>query len=90
LSEVRESLGLYLDQIDAGPLLDHGEEVEFARPLHGGCSRSRRRLIEKNLRLVIGAAKKYRGLGIGSRPGLSFLYLRDVVDPPGNGPRRCR
>lgn len=64
MSEVRESLGLYLDQIDAGPLLDHGEEVEFARPLHGGCARSRRRLIEKNLRLVIGAAKKYRGLGL--------------------------
>lgn len=86
MGDVRESLGIYLDQLDTGPLPDHGEEVELARRLHAGCTRPRRRLIEKNLRLVIGAAKKYRGQGLPfedliQEGNLGLMGAVDKYDP---------
>lgn len=58
----------------------------MARRLHAGCTRSRRRLIGKNLRLVIGAAKKYRAQGLPfedliQEGNLGLMRAVDKYDP---------
>src|SRR4028118_439368 len=62
--EAPELLPSYFARIDKGTLLTHGEEVDLARRAKAGDTRSRQRLVEKNLRLVISVAKKYRGQGL--------------------------
>lgn len=59
-----EFLASYLVRISRGRLLTAEEEVEFARRVKRGDKRARERLVEKNLRLVVSVAKKYRGYGL--------------------------
>jgi RNA polymerase primary sigma factor len=59
-----ELLANYLAQIGRGELLTHQEEIELSRGVQGGDTRARQKLIEKNLRLVVSVAKKYRGYGM--------------------------
>ncbi len=54
----------YFARIDKGSLLTHGEEIELSGRAKAGDKRARQRLIEKNLRLVVSVAKKYRGYGL--------------------------
>src|SRR5215203_4349200 len=63
-SETPELLSSYFAHIDKGTLLTHEEEVDLARRAKAGDGRARKRLIERNLRLVISVAKKYRGQGL--------------------------
>ncbi len=63
-SETPELLAKYLAHIGQGNLLTHTEEIELSERAKAGDSRARRRLIEKNLRLVVSVAKKYRGYGL--------------------------
>ena len=57
-------LGRYLRQIGRGRLLTHEEEIDLGRRTREGDETARSKLIEKNLRLVIPIAKKYRGRGL--------------------------
>ncbi len=63
-AETPELLPSYFSRIDKGRLLSRGEEMSLARGARAGDRRARQRLIEKNLRLVVSIAKKYRGQGL--------------------------
>jgi RNA polymerase primary sigma factor len=63
-SETPDLIPGYFAKIDTGRLLSHQEEIDLSRRAKAGDKRARQRLIEKNLRLVISVAKKYRGVGL--------------------------
>ena len=49
----------HLDRIGKEKLLTHREETELSRRTKAGDERARKRLIERNLRLVVSVAKRY-------------------------------
>ena len=63
-AETPELLAKYLAHIGQGDLLTHAEEIDLSSRAKEGDARARQRLIEKNLRLVVSVAKKYRGYGL--------------------------
>src|SRR4028118_1294152 len=62
--ETPELIAGYLVKISRDRLLTHAEELDLSRRAIAGDGRARQRLIEKNLRLVVSVAKKYRGYGL--------------------------
>ncbi len=62
--ETPELLAKYLAHIGQGELLTHVEEIDLSKRAKAGDRRARQKLIEKNLRLVVSVAKKYRGYGL--------------------------
>ncbi len=54
----------YFARIDKGNLLSHDEERDLSLRARSGDVAARQRLVEKNLRLVVSVAKKYRGMGL--------------------------
>ncbi|MBL8048901.1 MAG: sigma-70 family RNA polymerase sigma factor [Chthonomonas sp.] len=55
-----ESVPSYLNRLTQEPLLSAEEETGLTTSAQGGCARSRQRLIESNMRLVINIARSYR------------------------------
>jgi RNA polymerase primary sigma factor len=76
----------YLDRIGKGKLLTHREEMELSRRARVGDGRARRELIERNLKLVVSIAKRYRGMGLPfedlvQEGNLGLLRAVDKFDP---------
>ncbi len=64
-----DSIRMYLAEIGRVRLLTHADEIRLAKGIARGCKRSKDRLVEANLRLVVSIAKKYRNRWV------SFLDL---------------
>src|SRR5918998_413727 len=69
-----DSIRMYLAEIGRVPLLTHADEIRLANGIARGCKRSKDRLVEANLRLVVSIAKKYRD------PRGSFLHMVEKVN----------
>jgi RNA polymerase primary sigma factor len=84
--ETPNPLARYLGQIGRGRLLTHEEEIDLGRRARGGDETARSKLIEKNLRLVIPVAKKYRGMGLPfgdliQEGNIGLMRAADKFDP---------
>ncbi len=62
--ETPELLAGYLDRIGKWGLLTRREEIALSQRIWQGDERARKELIERNLKLVVSVAKKYRGMGL--------------------------
>jgi RNA polymerase primary sigma factor len=62
--EAPELLVGHLRRLGRGTLLTPEEEMDLGRRARAGDARARALLIERNLRLVVSVAKRYRGLGL--------------------------
>ena len=79
-------LARYFGQIARGRLLTHEEEIDLGRRAREGDEMARSKLIEKNLRLVIPVAKKYRGMGLPfgdliQEGNIGLMRAADKFDP---------
>ncbi len=84
--ETPNPLARYFGQIGSGRLLTHEEEIDLGRRTRQGDKTARSKLIEKNLRLVIPIAKKYRGIGLPfgdliQEGNIGLMRAADKFDP---------
>ena len=84
--ETPNPLTRYFGQIGRGMLLTHEEEIDLGRRTREGDKTARSKLIEKNLRLVIPVAKKYRGKGLPfgdliQEGNIGLMRATDKFDP---------
>jgi RNA polymerase primary sigma factor len=84
--EAPNPLARYFGQIGRGRLLTHDEEMDLGRRTREGDETARSMLIEKNLRLVIPVAKKYRGMGLPfgdliQEGNIGLMRAADKFDP---------
>jgi RNA polymerase primary sigma factor len=63
-AEAPRLIAAYMARIARGDLLSRKEEVELGRRARAGDPEARTRLVEKNLRLAVAVAKKFRGQGL--------------------------
>ena len=62
--EAPDLLTAYLSRIGRNGLLNQDEESDLGTRARAGDPRAREEFIERNLRLVVSVAKKYRGMGL--------------------------
>src|SRR5215217_1586234 len=84
--ETPNPLARYFGQIARGRPLTHAEEIDLGRRAREGDEMARTKLIEKNLRLVIPVAKKYRGMGLPfgdliQEGNIGLMRAADKFDP---------
>jgi RNA polymerase primary sigma factor len=85
-AEAPRLLAAYMGRIGRGGLLSREEEVELGSRARAGDREARRRLVEKNLRLAVSVAKKYRGQGLPfedliQEGNIGLLKAVDKFDP---------
>ena len=69
---VKNTLELYLKQIDETPLLTPEQEKELCwKIIHDNCPYAREHMIRANLRLVVNIAKRYTNRG---------MVLQDLIE----------
>ena len=61
---IDDPVRMYLHEIGKIPLLTYEQELELAKKIADGSERSKSKLTESNLRLVVSIAKKYVGRGM--------------------------
>jgi RNA polymerase primary sigma factor len=64
MGEAPELIPGYFARIGTGKLLNHQEEIDLSKRVTKGDKAARKKLIEKNLKLVVSIAKKSRGHGL--------------------------
>lgn len=64
LTDLDDSVRVYLNEIGRYPLLNEKEEKELATKIKEGSEKAEQQLINSNLRLVVSIAKKYTGKGL--------------------------
>jgi RNA polymerase primary sigma factor len=64
MGEAPELIPDYFARIGKDKLLTHQEEIDLSKRVKRGDNAARKRLIEKNLKLVVSIAKKSRGRGL--------------------------
>jgi RNA polymerase primary sigma factor len=85
--ETPELLAGYLGRLGkGGRLLTHEEELDLGYRARSGDARARARLVEKNLRLVVSVAKRYRGMGLPfedliQEGNIGLMKAADRFDP---------
>ena len=84
--ETPNPLASYFGQIGRDRLLTHEEEIDLGRRAREGDETARAKLIERNLRLVIPVAKKYRGMGLPfgdliQEGNIGLMRAADKFDP---------
>lgn len=64
ISDIDDSVKMYLREIGRIKLLTPDEEIDLAKKITKACIISKKKLINANLRLVVSIAKKYTGQGL--------------------------
>ncbi|KAB1179121.1 RNA polymerase sigma factor RpoS [Photobacterium damselae] len=72
---------LYLKDIALKPLLTKDEEILYSRKALVGDAKSKKVMIESNLRLVVSIAKKYRGSGMQHEGNIGLITAVEKFDP---------
>jgi RNA polymerase primary sigma factor len=85
MGETPELIPGYFARI-AGKLLTHQEEIDLSKRAKQGDEAARKRLIEKNLRLVVSIAKKSRGRGLSfedliQEGNIGLIHAVEKFDP---------
>jgi RNA polymerase primary sigma factor len=85
-SDTPDLIPSYFARIDKGELLTHAEEIDLSKRAKAGDAKARERLIEKNLRLVVSVAKRYRGMGLSfgdliQEGNIGLMKAVDKYDP---------
>ena len=81
-----DSIPSYLGKLTQEPLLNSDEELSLTRAAQNGCAKSRQRLIEANMRLVINIAKAYRARAVAledliQEGAIGLMYAVERFDP---------
>lgn len=80
------SVDIYLRQISQHAVMDSEHEIDCARKMVAGDKKSRRKMIESNLRLVVKLARRYPNRGLPlldliEEGNLGLMHALDKFDP---------
>lgn len=81
-----EAAQIYLTEIGYFPLLSAEQEIEIGRSIQKGCLKSRNKMIESNLRLVVKIARRYINRGLAlldliAEGNLGLIRAAEKFDP---------